>query len=490
MRQMEKERSLIENSIFNIIKTFFNLIFPVITFTYASRVLGDVGIGKVNFSKSIITYFTMLATLGMKYYGTREAAKLRDNRHDFSKFACEMLVINLMTTVISYTLLFIAMLSIPKLKDYKTLLLISSMAIALEGLGMEWLYQAIEEYRYIALRSILFQMIALVGMFIFVHDADDVMSYAAILLFAGSGSYILNFINARKYISFRYYDSFKLMYHIKPLARLFAMAVSIELYTVLDSTMLGFLQDDAAVGRYTAAVKVTRMVNSLITSIGVVLIPRLSYYIEQKKGEQVKKLVNKTYNFMFMLSIPAALGLYFLSDDIILLFCGNGFASATLTLRILAPTVIIIPFSVITNLQIFIPMTRENYILQSTLVGAAINFTLNQLLIPKLAENGAAVATVLAETAVTAVCFVNIGRFFDKKSIFKKYGQYWIAAISVPIIVIICDYMIIDRWLKMGVVIIASIICYFSILLIIRNPYFIMACDIIKGKLHFSQKSG
>lgn len=482
---MQKEHSLLKNSIFNAGKTFFNLVFPIITFSYASRILGEVGIGRVSFTKSIVTYFTMLATLGMRYYGTREAAKLRDNRSAFNKFVHEMMIINLVMTGVSYVLLFVVMTTVPELRGYETLLLISSVAILLEGLGMEWLYQSIEEYRYIALRSVLFQAIGLVGLFIFVQDADDVMPYTVVLLLAGSGSYILNFFNARKYISFRRCGPYELKRHIKPLIWLFAMALSIELYTVLDSTMLGLMKGDAAVGRYTAAVKINKTVNSLITSVGVVLIPRLSYYIGQRKDNEVRDLVNKTFNYMFMLSIPAAWGLFLLSDEIILLFSGRGFASSASTMRLLTPIVIIIPFSEITNLQIFIPMAKEKLILQSTLLGAVINFTLNQLLIPRYAENGAAVATVVAEAAVTAVCFVNIGRFYDRRAIFANYYQYWLAVIAIPVAAAVSRLFPVGRWGGLSIMVALSMTGYFSALFIMKNPYLLEALDIVKRKMHF-----
>lgn len=484
---MSKRNSLLKNSIFNAGKTFFNLVFPVVTFTYAARILGDVGIGKVSFSRSFITYFIMLATLGMQYYGTREAAKLRDDKAGFNKFVHEVLIINLIMTVISYALLLATMAVVPRLKPYHTLLLISSAAIILEGLGMEWLYQALEEYRYIALRSVLFQGLALIGLFIFVRKVDDVIPYAVVLLVSGYGYYILNWINARKYISFRRCGPYAFKRHIKPLVRLFAMALSIELYTVLDSTMLGFLQGDAPVGRYTAAVKVNRMVIALVTSIGVVLIPRLSYYIGQQKNEQVRSLVNKVFNITFMLSIPAATGLFLLSDEIILLFSGSSFAAASLTMKLLTPTVIIIPVSVIINMQLFIPMSKENLILRSTVAGAVINFTLNRFLIPRYAENGAAIATVVAETAVTAICLVNIGKYFDRKTIFAGYYQYWLAALPIPLVYAGCSWLPINRWIRMGMVIALSVACYFSILLLLKNQYFLEAYGLLKGKLHLSQ---
>lgn len=483
-----KQKSLFKNCIFNIIKTFSSLAFPIITFAYVARILGDIGIGRVNFAKSIVSYFSMIAMLGMNYYGTREAAKLRDDRIRFSGFVKEMLVINTCTTALAYLLLFLAIRFVPRLYDYKTLLLVYSVSIVLNGMGMEWLYQAVEEYNYIAIRSMVFQIIALVAMFFLIKDSGDDVTYATIMLFATSGSYVLNFVNARKYVAFGTKHHYNIKKHIKPILWLFAMVVSIELYTVLDSTMLGFLCGDAAVGRYTAAVKVNKMVNSMITSIGVVLIPRLAYYIKHRQNEIITGLVNKVYNYMFMLAIPAFLGLLCLSDEIIRLFSGSGFGTASHTMRILTPIVLIIPFSIITNMQIFIPMCKEKLILQSTMVGAVTNFLLNMLLIPRYAENGAAVATVIAEGIVTIVCLRNIGKFYDRKQIFNHYVQYWIAALPILLIVRLIDLIPIHYGIRMSISILVSAVCYFGILFLLGNSYFVELITVLCQKSHLPYK--
>ncbi len=464
-------KSILSSSFFNVIKMFSSLVFPVITFAYASRILGDVGIGQVNFAKSIVSYFVMFAMLGMNYYGTREGAKLRNDRDAFSKFAHEMLLINGITTAIAYALLLISLLCVPKLQEYRTLLLISSAAILLQGLGLEWMYQAIEEYRYIAIRSVVFQLIALAALFLFVRDKDDVIPYGVITVLAGSGSYLFNFLNARKYIQFKRYDHYEIRRHLKPIFWLFAMAVSIELYTVLDSTMLGFLKGDAAVGRYTAAVKVNKMVVHLITAAGSVLIPRLSFYIRHHEGNKLNQLLETFYNYVFLISVPAAIGLFMLSDDIIVIFSGNGFASAGLTMKILTPIILVITFSIMTNQQTLIPMGKEKLMLIATSAGAVVNFALNSFLIPLYAENGAAAATVAAETAVAVISFLNIRRYFDIKKVFCGYWQYWVAAIPIPIIVSLIRLLRLRCAAETTVAIAVSAACYFCMLLWLKNPF-------------------
>lgn len=481
--RLHKRNSLLKNSIFNAGRTFLNLAFPVITFTYASRILGDAGIGRVSFSRSIISYFTMLAMLGMNYYGTREAAKLRDDREQLSKYVQEMLILNGYTTLIAYLLLGITIWLVPRLRAYEALLIINSVAIVLQGMGMEWLYQALEEYKYIAVRSMIFQLCAVCIMFFVVRDQNDVIPYAVIGLLANSGSYIMNFVHVRRYVSFRRFEKYEIRKHLRPVLWLFAMAVSIELYTVLDSTMLGFLKGDAAVGRYTAAVKVNKMFISLISSLGMVLIPRLSYYIGQGEERKVENLVRQALNYVFMLSIPAAIGLFMLSDEIILLFSGSRFATAGTTMRIMTPIVIIIPVSVVINIQVFVPKAKEKLILLSTCSGALTNFICNAYLIPRFAENGAAIATVIAELIVTVVCLVNAGRFYNRGKIFSSYHQYWIAAVPVIAICCLMRSLISNYVLRIITTIVCSVIGYSIMLFVQKNVYFLLVLEKAQNRL-------
>lgn len=479
----EKRSSISTNFIYNFIRTFAATIFPVITFSYSSRILGAEGIGKLSFSKSIISYFSLFAMLGINHYGTREVAKLRNDRRQLSKFAQEMLIINGMTTLIAYCALAITISLSIMLKQYTVLLWITSLSIFFMAMGMEWLYQGLEEYRYISLRSIAFQIIAVSIMLITVRDKSDLAAYAIVSLVASSGSYVLNFWNCRKYIDFRGLEEYEFKRHIKPILWLFAFTVSVELYTVLDSTMLGLIKGDRAVGIYSAAVKVNKMTNALISSLGVVLLPRLSYYLASEEMEKIRELIYKAYNFVFMLSIPSCLGLCILSDRIILLFSGKDFETAGITMRILTLIVLIIPFNSLTTNQLFIAMNQEKKILHATLTGACINFGCNLIMIPRWAENGAAVATVLAEAGVMCVCLYHVKKAVDLKTAFQRYYQYWIAAVPIVGIHFIVSLLDLHYLLEILLTVSCSVLCYFFVLYIFKNEYFLLAAAMVKNRL-------
>lgn len=480
---MAQSKSLLNNFLYHFARTLAGFLFPLVTFTYSARILGVDGVGQLNFSRAIISYFVMIAMLGMNHYGTREAAKRRDDRDSLSRFVHEMLFINGITTAIAYLLFFVTIAAVPKFRTYETLLLMCSLSILLQGTSLEWLYQAQEEYRYITVCSVLFQLTGLAAMFLFVKDATDVVPYAATTLVASTGTYVVNLIHARKYVGLHWYGHYEIRKHLRPLLWLFAMAMSTEVYTALDSTMLGFLQGDTAVGKYAAAVKVNKMVISLLITIGTVVTPRLSYYVGNGEGAKMRELSRRVYNYVFMLSVPAAVGLFMLSDDIILMFSGNEFASAGLTMRLLTPIVVFIPFSMVTNQQTLIPIGKEKMVFISTMMGAITNFSCNLLLIPRFAENGAAAATLFAETAVAIVCFINASRFFEMKQVLRHLYQYLIGAAPIPLIMMLIQHLNVHYLLRTALVVTISAGCYFSILFLFKNSYFMEAVAVVQNKL-------
>lgn len=480
---MPESKSLTTNYIYNLLKTFSRIFFPIISFTYAARILGQEGIGRVSFSNSIVNFFTLLAILGMNFYGTREAAKLRDNRGALSKFVHEMLFINGCTTLLAYVLLLVSLYVVPRFKGYESIILISGLGIGLQSLGMEWLYQALEDYRYITLRTLAFQVSAFALMMALVRTPSDVEAYAAVLLLASSGSFLLNFFHVRKYVDFRHYTDYCILKHLRPLLWLFAMVASTEAYTVLDHTMLGFMQGDVAVGRYAAAVKVNKMVITLIAAIGVVLIPRLSYYIGNGQWDSVRNLVKKAYNYTFLLSVPSAAGLFVLSGEIIRLFGGEGFSAASITMQIMTPIVLVIPFSVASNQQTLIPLGREKLMLIATCVGAVANFICNMILIPRYAENGAAVGTVIAETLVALVSFRNVRKYIAMAPVFQKFWHYLLAAMPIFFLAYLGRLLPVHYSTRMVLVIIGSAFCYSFTLYRLGNEYCLETIHIMRQKL-------
>ena len=407
---MSEKKSLKLNFIMNAILTMSSFLFPLISFPYVSRVLLEVGTGKVSFATSLISYFLMIAQLGIPTYGVRACAKVRDDRRALTKTAQELLIINLVMSAVSYGLLLLALIFVPRLQGERTLYLLVSLTILFNTIGMEWLYKALEQYTYITVRSIVFKLVALVATFALVHSEDDYVIYGGITIFASSASNILNFIHARKYIGLRPVGGYDFRPHLKAVAVFFAMACASTVYTNLDTVMLGFLDTDAAVGYYNAAVRIKSILVSIVTSLGTVLLPRVSYYVQQGKMKEFRSVTQKALNFVFVAALPLMLYFMLFAKQGIFLLSGERFAGAIVPMQIIMPTLLFIGLSNVLGIQILTPLGKEKAVLWSIIAGAVVDVALNAVLIPAYGAAGAAAGTTVAELVVLVVQFIVLRR--------------------------------------------------------------------------------
>ena len=417
-----KEKSLKKNFCMNAILTMSQFIFPLITFPYVSRILLAEGTGKVSFATSIISYFAMFAQLGIPTYGIRACAQVRNDKKKLSKTAQEIFIINIIMSILAYIVFFIALCNVPRLKDEKTLLIIVSATIFFNAIGMEWLYKALEQYTYITIRSVIFKVIALIAMFLLIHQQSDYIIYGAISIFASSASNIFNFFNVHKYISLRPVGEYNFKQHLKAVSVFFALSCAATIYVNLDTVMLGFMKTNVDVGYYNAAVKIKTILVSIVTSLGTVLLPRASYYVEHGLKEDFYRITKKAINFVFLVATPLMLYFMFFAKEGIFFLSGNTYGGAIVPMQIIMPTLFFIGLTNIMGMQILVPLGKENIVLYSEIVGAVVDLAINYILIPKYASAGAAIGTLVAEIAVWIVQYIYLRKQIKDAYKNVRYG--------------------------------------------------------------------
>lgn len=400
---MKKYQSVRFNFIMNFILTLSNFIFPLVTFPYVSRVLGAEGIGTVSFATSIIGYFSMIGMLGIPTYGIRACAKVRDNEEKLTRTVQEIVLLNSLVMFFALLALGIAVLTIDKLEQEKLLYLVMSSSLIFNVLGVDWLYRALERYTYITIRSILFKLLSLVLMFWLVKDSTHYAIYGGITIFAAVGSNLLNFINMRRVVSLKPAKDLNLSQHLRPTLSFFLLTVSTQIYLNMDTTLLGFIKDNMEVGYYSAAVKIKQILVSVVTSLGAVLLPRLSYYYEKQRIDEFKTLVKKALNFVFLIAVPLVAYFILNARESVLFLSGTDFLPATLPMQLIMPAALFIGLSNLMGMQILVPTHREKLVIYSTVVGAGVDLIINSFAIPLFGARGAALASSLAELSVVLV---------------------------------------------------------------------------------------
>lgn len=478
-------KSIKENFIYNMIGTVSGFLFPMITFPYVSRVIMAEGIGQIQFYTSIINYVVLLTSLGIPLYATREIARVRDNIVDLSRTTTEIICLNLILNIIGYAAIFVMCFTIDEIMQNVPLFLLLSTSIVLTTIGCPWFFSGVEDFKFITLRGLAVRIISTIFLFLFVRDKDDLMYYALYNVLATVGTNVLNIVRLRAYIDFTTFSfaELKIWRHLKPALAIFVFNLITSIYVNLDKVMVGFLKDNESVGYYTAATTISHIFLTAVTSLGVVMLPRLSNLVKLGDMDSFNRLAKKSYNFIITLSFPVCGGLILLAPSLIRIFSGEGFVPAIPTLQIISPIIVAIGISNLIGLQVLYPLGKIKIVTISTLVGAIINCSLNLLMIPKFAQNGAAVATVCAEICVTLTQFIIARKYIPFKLVDRQSTYCFVTTL---LMIFFCHLFIgvgCSDLINLIVVPIIGVLFYGIVMILIKNTIALEVLQTINSKI-------
>lgn len=479
-------------SAFNVFMGFLlkgvQLLFPLLTFPYASRILSVDGIGQISFAQSIVNFFSLLAMLGIPLYGIRECAKCRDNKALLTKTAVEIILINLLSVIFSYAALFAFCYLNRRTHEYLGLIFIFSFTISLTFIGMEWLFQAIEDYTYITFRGIAGKIIATLYLFIFVKNSSDTMHYAICLVLGTVGTNILNLFRVRKIIQISLVkEKLNLRTHIRPILTMFMFSAIASIYTSIDSIMLGYISNDYQVGLYSTATKIKSVLSGIICTISSVLLPRTSFLIHLGKTKEVSSVMETTMNLTLLIAIPCCVFCICMSEQIIELLSGFNFLPAVPSLIIISPAIVFVSITNVIGVQYYLSKDKEKYLLRANSMGAIIDIILNLFLIPKYGAWGAAFSTLFAEFLVTVTLVLCekdvVTHFFNIKEII-------LIVFSTVIATVVIDHIPSDSSTIIELIMkgLCFLLFFFLGLLILKDKITTQAIDFLKKTWYSTEK--
>lgn len=411
-----KNHTFVSNTIYNVIYKIISAIFPFVMTAYASNILEADGIGRISIVQNFVTYFTMIAALGIPNYGIKVIAKSK-NLNQRSQSFWELFYINFFSTSVCIVIYFFVVFS--RKYDFKMALIFSSL-IFFNYVNIDWFYSGIEEFRYITIRSFIVKILALIFTFIYVKNNSDYYVYAIILCFTIGANNIVNIFLIKKYINFISIWKCDFVTHIKSIFLLFLTSISVELYSLLDVSMLGIFGTNKIVGYYTTASKFVKVPITLLVSISGALLPRLTLYYNNNNIRKCEELITYIFNILLSFAIPCGVGMFIISSSAIPLIYGIGFKKTISTVKILSFLFFCLTFSNLFGTQILLTVGEEKKLCVATFFGMIINVILNLLLIPSYRNNGAAIASVVSEIIVTFITFRCSKKYFKlhvKKSL-------------------------------------------------------------------------
>lgn len=418
------QKSIKKNYIYNLAYQILTLITPLITTPYLSRVFEADGVGTCSYIESISSYFVLFATLGLTTFGQRETSYVQDERKKRSVIFWETNIIEL----IASALCIIAYVAFSFMQPNKELYLVLVLNLLSVIANISWFFQGLEEFGKIVLRNIIFKLVNIIYIFAVVKTKNDIILYLFGIAFFGLINNLSYWISVSKYVDKPVLRELHPTKHIKTVISLFVPTIAMQVYTVLDKTMIGVITKDSFEnGYYEQALKISKLVLTIVTSLGTVMIPRIGYHYSKGNTEMVKEYMYRAYKFVWLCGIPLTFGLIAVSSNFVPWFFGDGYGKVVPLLGILSFLILAIGINNVTGMQYLIPTKRENTFSVTVIIGAATNFVMNFFLIQLFQATGAAIASVVAETAIAIIQIYIVRKELSPFEIIKCGTHYFIA---------------------------------------------------------------
>ena len=483
---MEKSNSVKLNFIYNLSLNMINVLFPLMMIPYVFQKLGAESFGKYNFAISFSLWFLVFASFGTAVYGVREIAKNRGNKKKLDRTFTEIFLLNFIATISSFTLFLVFISLSSKTNSEIELFLVVALSILLNIFNIDWLYMGLENFKIITIRTLVIKCISLIGIFLFINGQEDYVIYALIMVLAVGLSNFINFIYSYKFVRLRF-KGLQLKNHLKPIFIFFFSSLVVSIYTIFDVIFLGFFSTHVDVAYYSISKQIYSIALSITLSISIVLSPKLTY-LAKNDFEAYKTMLRKSIDYIYLLSIPAMVGLVVLSKDILWLIGGEELQVAFISLITLAILVFIVSLGTWQYNQLIIPLGYEKIGLKIQLLMALISLIFNILLVPKYGYLGASISLVVAEASGTI-----IGVIYGKKiisSVRFKYitnslPKYIVASLIMAISVLSLKFLYLGSIINLVVGVIIGPIVYLGILYFLNENICRQYIKVILNKISF-----
>ena len=479
-----KRMSIKKNFIYQMFYEVLVFILPLVTSPYIARVIGAEGVGVYTYSYSIAYYFVLVAMLGLKNYGNRSIAKVRDDQDELDRVFSELYYLHAGISVICIVA-YIGYITLTRTSErlYAEIQLIYVVSTLFD---VSWLFFGLEEFKKTVTRSCIVKLLMTIAIFVLVRTRDDLWKYCAIFAVGSLLSQLILWLSIGKYVRFVKASWVGMSRHLKPMLILFIPTIAISLYKYMDKIMIGTMSNRVQLGFYENSEKVVNIPLTIIGAFGTVMLPKMSNLISNKSREQAMKYIDVSMEYIMCLAFSLAFGLAAVARVFAPVFWGEEFSECGYLIMGLCITMPFISFANVIRTQYLLPNERDKEYLVSIIFGAVVNLIINGLLIPHMGAEGAVIGTIAAEITVCLIQVYSTRRDLEYIKYIRKGIPYLLYAVMM-----FCFVYAIGTRMSVGIVtlliqIITGVVIYCIICAIhlfkTRNAFFLSALENVKKK--------
>ena len=473
---------VVKNYLYNLMYQLLTILLPIITIPYISRVLGAEGLGKYSLTNAYAQYFVLFGMVGLGIYCSREVAYVRDDKRKLSKIFWELNFLRFITMGISIVMYVLFCLYVVKLQD-KTILYIQGLILLSSLVDISWLFIGLENFKKVSIRNAVVKFIGVCLIFSFVKYESQVWLYSLILGGTQFIGQIIMWFDMPKEIKFILPKKEVLVEHLLLSVKLFIPQIAINVYTMLDKVMLGNLVNEIEVGMYDNAQKIIRVALTIVTSLATVTAPKIANLYKNKQINELSQNIYKSISFVSFLVFPMVFGLIGVCKTFTPWFYGPGFDGIEFMFYFGAWLMIPVSWASILGVQVLISIKQEKKYTIAVTIGAIMNLIFNIILIKKLGGLGTTISSVIAEFAAILILVYFVKDIVNIKQLFRTIPKYFISAFLMFLVVFNVGYLVNQTIWGTIAQVISGIICYISIMFIIKDENLFYIIKFIKDNI-------
>ena len=405
---------VIKNYLYNLSYQILTIILPIITVPYVTRIFTSEDLGNYGFYNSIVSYFSLFAMLGIGIYGTKQIAAASDVSRTF----WNIYVIQLIASILAISVYVIAVFSIPQMGG--VIPLIVGVSLFSRMLDISWLFSGKEDFKKITIRNIVVRLIGVISIFTFVKSSDDLYLYVfLIVIFDFLGQFVM-WMPAKKFIKHPSFNAKVIKKNLHPIVLLFLPQVAISLYVVLDRTLLGLLGSYSDVGIYEQGQKLISILLKVVSSLGVVMLPRVANLLSERRDKEAQNMVKFSFILYNLIIFPMIFGLIAVNEVFVKLFLGQNFQDVKYVLYVTVFNIMFVGWSNILGYQVLVVRNKNKEFMLSTTIPAFVSVAVNIAVIPFFGYIGASITSVVVEILVFAIQWYYSRNIINKNLLFNK----------------------------------------------------------------------
>lgn len=482
---MKNKNTLFKNTIYKSILSMVNIVVPIIIGPYIMRLLDVDLYGMYNRVFADFQMFLAFAGFGVYTLGVREISKIRDNKEKVSRLFTNLFTISLLSNIL-ILILYVIYSFIFSSGIARTLYLVMTIQIFANIFYVEFVNEALENYKFITIKSVIVKLIYFAAILLAVRNPDDIAIYAIVVSLTVFLNNIISFIYAKRRIKFDF-SKIEIKKYLKSLVAVLVITNLDLLYSQLDRVMLGKYVSDVSVTVYYTAYYLISTLSAIPYAIINVSIPRLSYLLKNDGKEMYEEKLNNSLSSLLFIIVPMCLGVFVLSKEIIILYAGEKYLMAVVPLMITSVVRIIISLESVMNNLVMYPNDREDRILKVSLICGVSNLIINYLL---LFLDIFSPITALISTGIIELVIFTVHYIYAKKkmnigvNVFSRNNLTYIilSLLFIPISLLIRKLSL-GFYITMILIIVLCMLLYFIVLYIKKDNNMIFILNKFKLKV-------